>query len=298
MFRNLTESVRKNIFVGITTFVCLALFFIKPDLSFDILLLFLFLLVVIYARSKSFVKDWSPMVQYYYFYEFSQRNLTIIQQTLHISINNTLLYDVDKFLFGPQIPVLIAQQFVFEQPTILDYISYLWYTSFFILPIAAGYYLWVKNREFSLLYRNAMVILCFTALITFLVFPAAPPWMASELGIIPPVTFRPWSRLSIGELTLGLYSQVGVNPVAPFPSLHTGWAVLTAYMLSTFARINHKKWGILWYIYPTIMCLVITYTADHYVIDMLGGIAYTVISIIAATYLQKRLHQQLVSSLS
>ena len=74
------------------------------------------------------------------------------------------------------------------------------------------------------------VAINFGALVVYIVYPMAPPWMASEHGFIdapiPRLTGRGWADLGLGRFDLVLQG-VG-NPVAAMPSLHAGITFLVA----------------------------------------------------------------------
>jgi PAP2 superfamily protein len=70
----------------------------------------------------------------------------------------------------------------------------------------------------------------FGALVVYVLYPMAPPWMAAQQGLLPGtvhrLTGRGWSGLGVDRLDLVLQG-VG-NPVAAMPSLHAGTAFLVA----------------------------------------------------------------------
>jgi len=266
----------------------LVMIFERKGLSQDGVFLVLILITLLLGNVLSFFKDWLPVFLFFFCYEFIRGHLPEIQSVLHISVNYTALYNIDKAIFGSNIPVILAQKLIQSTPTIIDFIAFIWYTSTFWASFFAGYYFWLKNKKFFIKFRNRFALLCFLALLTFLVFPAAPPWMASQFGVLPPLITNTWGRLQIGSLTLGIFNIVGTNPVAPFPSLHIGWSVLIAYMLFKYFKPRLKKFAWLIYLYPLIMCFVITYTSDHYVIDMIGGVVYAAVSIAICNYFEKR----------
>ena len=101
---------------------------------------------------------------------------------------------------------------------------------FVVTPLVLGV-LWVRNRARWGRYARLVVGLSAAGLVTYVLYPAAPPWLAAKDGVIEPV-----QRLSgAGWEVLGLPragalladSQGQVNQVAAVPSLHTAFAVLT-----------------------------------------------------------------------
>jgi membrane-associated phospholipid phosphatase len=59
------------------------------------------------------------------------------------------------------------------------------------------------------------------------------------------------------------------NPYAAVPSLHTGYSTLVAIFALTWKR----RFGYVMLIYPLTMYFCIVYFADHYISDILVGIA-------------------------
>ena len=73
-----------------------------------------------------------------------------------------------------------------------------------------------------------------------------------------------------------LFGSINANPVAAMPSLHAAYAFLTFLVLRrAFGAI-----GWLALAYFLFVALTVVYTADHYLIDILAGVAYA-----AAAYL-------------
>ena len=48
----------------------------------------------------------------------------------------------------------------------------------FVIPLSFAYLLWLHKREHFARFTGAFLLLSYAALMTFLVFPAAPPWLA------------------------------------------------------------------------------------------------------------------------
>jgi hypothetical protein len=68
--------------------------------------------------------------------------------------------------------------------------------------------------------------------------------------------------------------QFNPNQVAAFPSLHAGYPFL-AFL---FARRAFGRVGWLMLVYSACVWFAVVYLADHYVVDILGGLAYASIA--------------------
>jgi len=156
-----------------------------------------------------------------------------------------------------------------------DYASWLTYVSYFFVPTIVLAALWWRSRaEFRRL-AWMVVALAFAGCATYVLFPAVPPWLAGQEGLIPPVhhviavvsahtpvvSFKPlWSRGT-------LYG----NDVAAIPSLHAAYAVLIALFLA--GRSRSRRRHLLW-LYPLAMGFALVYSGEHYVTDVLLGWIY------------------------
>src|ERR1044072_3873750 len=106
------------------------------------------------------------------------------------------------------------------------------------------------------------VAINFGALVCYILYPMAPPWMASEQGYvhdaIPRLTSRGWRDLGLDRFNL-ILQGVG-NPVAAMPSLHAGITFLVAmygiWRLRTPLRF-------LLVLYPLATSVTLVYYAEH-----------------------------------
>ena len=123
------------------------------------------------------------------------------------------------------------------------------------------------------------VIINFGALVVYILYPMAPPWMASEQGWLDAdvarITGRGWHDLGLGRVDLVLQG-VG-NPVAAMPSLHAGITFLIA--IYGIQRLR-TPWRWLLALYPLAMCTALVYYAEHYVIDVLAGALLAVLVLV------------------
>ena len=143
--------------------------------------------------------------------------------------------------------------------------------------------LWLRNRDrWSTLMRRWFV-LSFLGLATYFVYPAAPPWWASQHGLIAPVariSTRGWKAIGLhGTGNLLQTGQLGSNPIAAMPSLHSAYALLVAVTLMPMIA---RRWRWLLLLYPFVMTMTLLYSGEHYLVDVLFGWAYAIVSIVIA----------------
>jgi hypothetical protein len=140
-----------------------------------------------------------------------------------------------------------------------------WYaTMHFIVTLAVLGWLW---RWHPLRYRAARTVLVATnlvALIGFWTFPLAPPRMLIARGFIDTV---------VRDHIWGSWGSSGIdaasNQFAAMPSMHIGWSLWCAIVIVSVAR---RRWvKTLAVLYPIVTFAVIVGTANHFVLDAVGG---------------------------
>jgi hypothetical protein len=202
--------------------------------------------------------------------------------------------DVDRWLFGGAIPSVWLQGHLhrpghvrwFEVAAFLVYVSH-----FFVTPLLAAV-LWVRDRWRFRRFAAALALLTLLGCITFVAFPAAPPWMASEHRLIPPTTrlipmLWTWTGVGASDGLVGTGYRYA-NEVAAVPSLHAAVALLVA-----MAVWPQRRWArAVVASYPLAMALAIVYTGEHYVADVLLGWIYAVASFAAIRWLARQLERR------
>ena len=142
--------------------------------------------------------------------------------------------------------------------------------------------LWCVNYPLFRRYLATFVTLTLVTLTTYLVYPAAPPWMAALNGRLPEVDRVVQATLAVlGGETVNTAVEKGAaysNPVAAMPSLHAAIPMMLALFFWSRAR-----WWLraLLATYALAMGVTLVYTGEHYVIDVLVGWAYAGLSLVA-----------------
>ncbi len=110
--------------------------------------------------------------------------------------------------------------------------------------------------------------------------PTAPPWYAADI-----LAERGGEALAVrrmmveyGELFWrdgwgSLYSVFGGNPLAAMPSLHFATSVMAAMLLAEVSALA----GALGFSYAITLGFALVYLGEHYVVDLLGGVALTAV---------------------
>lgn len=149
--------------------------------------------------------------------------------------------------------------------------SFIYKWGYWMLVITALVLCWLRSRHrWYVVLRNGLLASTVVGLIIFWSLPVAPP--RAMPGFVDLVN---GAKVHLGQRPPG-----GTNVYAAMPSFHAGWSVAAATiagwtMSSTVAR------RALW-LAGAIMTPVVIVTANHYVLDVLVGIAITVFCVIAA----------------
>lgn len=148
----------------------------------------------------------------------------------------------------------------------------------FAVPHAATAYVLVRHRDrFGRAAALTYAVFDLGAAVYWLV-PTAPPWYAAARGHLGDHHTPRVRRVMVeyGEQFWKhrwgpLYSVLGGNPLAAMPSLHFATSVNAAHLLTESGPIA----GTLGWAYALTLGVALVYLGEHYVIDLLAGLALT-----------------------
>jgi membrane-associated phospholipid phosphatase len=198
--------------------------------------------------------------------------------------------DADRALFGV-VPTVWLQEHLYVPGVAgaLEMACIAVYVSYFLVPHVVAFALWRRNIDRFRRYAREIVLACYFGLTVSFVVPTAPPWLAGQLGEIPFVA-RVVKDVSNGAGANAYregYEIVGVNPVAAMPSLHTALTVVIALAALRAGR----AWGMLGVAYAAAMCFSLVYLGEHYVVDVVAGIATALVAAGLAPLAQRALER-------
>jgi membrane-associated phospholipid phosphatase len=218
------------------------------------------------------VRDWLPIVLVLCAYDFTRG----AADSLGVGVHYHPMIDFDRAVFFGAVPSEWLQTHLYD-PRVLsgwNVAFTLVYTSYFVVPFALAGVLWARDRLAFLRFVKRLVSLALAGVVTYIAFPAAPPWLASEEGLIGHVertTSNGWELLGGGTAALFSEGQAGVNLVAAVPSLHSAFTALVAMFL--WPRVRPALRPLL-ALYPLAMGLTLVATGEHYFFDVLLGWLY------------------------
>jgi PAP2 superfamily protein len=160
------------------------------------------------------------------------------------------------------------------------------YASHFLAGLTIAGVLWLRDRGQFLSWIRRYVTISYLALAGYIVYPMAPPWMAAEHGLLPPlsrISSRGFQDLGIERTTI-VFGGLP-NKTAAMPSLHCGFAFLIAFYAITHLR-GWWRWLLL--LYPVAMSLTLIYSAEHYLIDAIMGAVIAALAMVVGAVWDRR----------
>jgi len=143
-----------------------------------------------------------------------------------------------------------------------------------VLPTAV--YLYMKNREEYYVYRTVALITLGVALVSYELYPLAPPRLVSSLGIVDTMWNYGLDEYHATAETL-LY-----NPYAAMPSLHFALAfVVSLYFLRGGGGPILK---LVMVCYLVLMLMSIVVTGNHYIVDALGSLGVVGVAFLVRSF--------------
>ncbi len=275
-FSSLKVFFKKPIFnttLIILLFVGVGLFYFKSKLTSE--LIFIAPLFILWLQNKInlFIKDWLPFLLIWLIYDFFRG---IVDNFNYVNVRIKELIGLESAIFG-FIPTLKLQEFIYQgYATWFDYLMLIFYSSHFYFPVLAAFYIWQKSRPLFAKFVAGFMLLNLMGFITFLLFPSAPPWLASKLGYLPGVVHILPEVLGIRTYTL-FYNLIDPNIIAAMPSLHSAWPLFIALFLIYYFRHRYIYFIL---VLPPGVWLSVVYFGEHYVIDVLLGVVYALIAIL------------------
>ena len=196
----------------------------------------------------------------------------------------------DEWLFGGTAPTVRLQRELWDpgDPHWYDYLAWLVYLSHFVVALTVAIVLWVKAYPLFRRFRALFLTITCAGFVTYVVYPAIPPWLASRRGDMPHtvrIVRAMWLELGLSDVAavFGEKSKYAF-PVGALPSLHAAWPLLLLLFFWSVAG----RWRVLLVAYALAMAFTLVYTADHFVFDILLGWTYVVIAVLAFRFLSNR----------
>jgi membrane-associated phospholipid phosphatase len=229
---------------------------------------------------RRLIKDWLPIIAALLAYDL----LRGVADGHAFAIHWEAPIHADKALGLGQVPTIRLQDALYTAGHLhfWDYLAFSFWFSHFFTTLLVGVAIWLYRYQWFHRFAACIVLLSALGLVTYVVFPAAPPWLAGQHHFLPH-TFR-ITHAVVNNLPVPKASamfQQGTewgNDVAAVPSLHAAFTMLICLFL--WPRVN-RRWRPLLVAYPIGMGLSLIYLGEHYLIDILLGWVYAAVTIYA-----------------
>jgi membrane-associated phospholipid phosphatase len=235
--------------------------------------------------ARGVVVDWLPLMVVLLCYDLSLP----VREWLGIVPHVLPQLDADRVVFG-QLPTTFLQHRLYGAgaPHWYDYIAFAVYLSHFFVTLLVLALLWKVSYQRFRHYRAFVVALATAGFVTYVLFPAVPPWLAAREGYIEPVT----------RVMAGMWGAVGIAPAkavfenhgefynqeAAIPSLHAAYPMLL--LLFFWSAGRWVRTGLIAYVLA--MAFTLVYSGEHYVADILIGWLYAAAAAAAVNWMRRR----------
>lgn len=230
--------------------------------------------------------DWLPLMALLLFYDLSDP----LRELLGIQPHVLPQLEADVVLPGATVPTVELQQALYSpgDPRWYDFAALAVYLSHFFVTLAVAVALWRFAHAQFRRFRVYVVALATAGFLTYVLFPAVPPWLAAYQGHLPEVhriVGQLWEHVGVGPaVALWQTNDAFYNDVAALPSLHAAYPVLL--LLFFWGAGRWVRLGLAGYVLA--MGFALVYGGEHYVSDIVVGWAYAAGTFAAVTAARRR----------
>ena len=232
---------------------------------------------------RRLIRDWLPIILALLAYDL----LRGIADGKLLPIHWQSPVTADKILGLGEVPTIRLQDAIYTPGHLhfWDYAAFGFWFSHFFATLLVAVAIWLYRYEWFPRFAWCIVVLAAMGLVTYVLFPAAPPWLAADHGYLDHtsrITHAVVNNLPVPKA--GALFQKGTdwgNDVAAVPSLHAAYTMLICIFL--WPRVS-SRWRPLLAAYPIGMGLSLIYLGEHYLIDILLGWAYAAVAVYAVNW--------------
>lgn len=246
----------------------------------DVLFLGLMIVSAVFGQTRSFLIRFFPLVSLLLLYELFRG----FADDLSGAVNIMPMIDFDRWMFSGHLPTVALQGWWWSgDVSWYDFYFYALYMIHFLMPILLAVLIWKQAKPHYWQFMWALVGLSFAAFVTYLLYPAAPPWMAYRDGYIPEELVRVstdvWWAMGIEDFSDIYSNRLPANEVAAVPSLHSAYPLLFSLFITGLFGLRRFWWV---YMYPISLWIGVVYLGEHYVIDVILGALYAALAYMAS----------------
>ncbi|GAA2714519.1 MULTISPECIES: bifunctional glycosyltransferase 87/phosphatase PAP2 family protein [Streptomyces] len=178
--------------------------------------------------------------------EYHGRQILRVEEVLHLDVEHAF------------------NHFVAGRGGLADAMDYYYGTFHFLVPMCVlGYLYWRRPATYRWA-RTALALATLMALAGFWLYPLAPPRLMPGLGFVDTAN----GPQDLSHPDFGALTDLS-NQYAAMPSLHIGWSLWCGVVIAVVMRRRWLRWTGM--VYPLLTSSVIVGTANHYLLDAVGG---------------------------
>lgn len=288
LFRSRVVGVAIGLYI---VFVLVASFHFNVSLSPDRIMVLLLIVGLATNRARLFLKDWSLFLVVLLAWQVLS---SFSRHIGHLKPHVSEMITVDRTLFFGHVPTIWLQHHFYHLGHIqwYDLGATILYMLHFIFPIGVAFVLWAWRRPAFLEFMVAFLLLALSGFVTFVLFPAAPPWIAGDWWHRLPHVYRIFNAgisyfggsQSYSTLYRFLWQHGGWDVFGAVPSEHAAFP----FLCFLYARKVWPRAGWLLLPYCAVVGVAVVYLGEHYVTDVILGILYASAVYVVVQYLVGR----------
>ena len=152
--------------------------------------------------------------------------------------------------------------------------TYIYLNAQTTLIVGALVYLYIVHNRNYYFVRNMMMVAMVIGLFCYALYPTAPPRLLPEWGFIDT------SGYILGLDSHSPAASMFVNQYAAVPSMHVAFAVMLSWSLARHVRLRAAR--AFWLAWPLMIAFVTIITANHFLFDVVLGLATAGVAAIVA----------------
>jgi membrane-associated phospholipid phosphatase len=241
------------------------------------------LIMVVGRRRLVFLKSWIPFLIVFLSYEALQGLVSVVVANSGI----ISLYAIDAPLWGFNLTGAVQSALL---STTMTAVMTFFYSLHLPLVILASIYLWYTDKSIYRKYTYAIIITSYCALVTFLLFPTAPPWYEGAATNL----LQGINSAAPVQVYTSVMNLIEADKFAAFPSLHSAFAIIFLFYMRRRGRLH----GLVALPITAGILFSTIYLGQHYLIDMIGGAVYSLSACLLVDWFIKRSERKSAEALA
>ncbi|MCU1344803.1 MAG: phosphatase family protein [Acidimicrobiia bacterium] len=169
-----------------------------------------------------------------------------------------------------------AQGLILGRDFLRDFFNWIYVWTYWPMLVGTLVLLWRWDRRRFAIFRDGLILSGLVGLVIFALYPVAPPRMLDGFEDTVDAASRQHYIA---------HPQALINKFAALPSFHAGWVALAGILLMMAGR--HWSVRVVGAALGIFMPIAVVVTANHYVVDVVAGVA---LSLLGAKVAADKLH--------